>query len=80
MDAIAPALIGLGLWFAYHAWTNPDPHPIEGIYKALGGSFTGTGSASSPLTPSAGSVTTPATTSAGTTAAVAASGFNNDVP
>jgi hypothetical protein len=36
MDAIAPALIGLGLWLCYEAWTNPSAAPIVKIKQALG--------------------------------------------
>ena len=35
MDAIAPALIGIGIWFAYEAWKNPDPHPLQKFTTAL---------------------------------------------
>lgn len=38
MDAIAPALVGLGIWFCFEAWTTSDPHPIAKITAALGGS------------------------------------------
>lgn len=36
MDAIFPALIGIGLWLCYEAWTNPVPHPLQKVKVALG--------------------------------------------
>jgi hypothetical protein len=48
VDAIAPALIGLGLWFCYEAWTTSDPHPIAKIKSRLTGSAPGGGSGSFP--------------------------------
>ncbi len=33
MDAIAPALIGLGLFLMYEAYKNPSPAPVQ---KAIG--------------------------------------------
>ncbi len=47
MDAIAPALIGIGIWFAYEAWKNPDPHPLQKFATALGNQASGLG----PITP-----------------------------
>lgn len=35
MDAIFPALIGIGLWFMYEAWTNPTPHPVAKVTTTL---------------------------------------------
>lgn len=78
MDAIFPALIGLGLWLAYEAWTNPDPTPIAKITAALSGNpLSGSGTAASPY--SVPGTAAPAT-AAGTAAAVGASGFNTDTP
>jgi hypothetical protein len=36
VDAVAPALIGFGLWLCYEAWTNPNAAPIAKVKKALG--------------------------------------------
>ena len=78
MDAVAPALIGIGLWLCYEAWTNPDAAPLVKIKSALGGPLSGSGTVSSPYTTTAsgGAPVTPA----GTAAAAAASGYNVDVP
>lgn len=35
MDAVAPALIGIGLWFAYEAYKNPNPTPLAKFTAAL---------------------------------------------
>lgn len=35
MDAVAPALIGIGIYLAYEAWTNAEPHPIQKLITAL---------------------------------------------
>jgi hypothetical protein len=44
VDAVAPALIGIGLWLCYEAWTNPDAAPLTKIQSALGsGTVTTTG-------------------------------------
>jgi hypothetical protein len=61
MDAIAPALIGIGLWLAYEAWTNPSPTPIAS-FKARLGMTASPASTVTPLGP-AGSATQPATES-----------------
>jgi hypothetical protein len=36
VDAVAPALIGIGIWLAYEAWTNADPTPLAKFTAALG--------------------------------------------
>lgn len=61
MDAIFPALIGLGLWFAYEAWesgkSGTSPHPIAKIKTALGDLNAGgipTGTPSQPGQPGYG--------------------------
>ena len=60
MDAVAPALIGLGLWLAYEAWTNPTPHPIAKVTAALG-----TGAPSQPGQAGFGAATVPVNQSTG---------------
>ena len=40
MDAVAPALIGVGLWLAYEAFKNPTPAPISKAIAALKGAPT----------------------------------------
>lgn len=49
MDAVAPLLIGVGLWLAYEAYKNPTPTPITSALAGLRGTSTTTG----PLTAAA---------------------------
>jgi hypothetical protein len=60
VDAVAPALIGLGIWFMYEAWKTPAgsaPTPIASIKSALQGSGSllggAAGSSSPNVTPTA---------------------------
>ncbi len=40
MDAIAPALIGLGLFLMYEAYKNPSPTPLVKAKTAITGAST----------------------------------------
>lgn len=48
MDAVAPALIGLGIFFMYEAYKNTSPTPIEKIKAALGTSLSSETTGSAP--------------------------------
>lgn len=58
MDAIAPAIIGIGIYLMYEAFKNTSPTPIAKIKSAI------TGASSSSVTPlgGAGSATQPSVT------------------
>lgn len=68
MDAVFPAVIGLGLWFAYEAWTNPTPTPIAKIKTAI----TGTASSVGALDVGSGG------TNSATTGGVGSAAANNE--
>ena len=55
MDAVAPLLIGVGLWLAYEAYKNPSPTPITSALAGLKGTSTG------PITAAAAANPTPQT-------------------
>jgi hypothetical protein len=62
VDAVAPGLIGLGLWFCYEAWTSHTtgsaPHPIAKAKAFLTNSSSGSTTNISQTAPAAqGSVT-----------------------
>lgn len=59
MDAIAPAIIGIGIYLMYEAFKNTSPTPIAKIKNAI----TGASSADSTVTPlgGAGSANQPET-------------------
>jgi hypothetical protein len=56
VDAVAPALIGFGLWLCYEAWTNPNAAPIAKVKAALGSGTTSGGGAVATPNPTTGVV------------------------
>lgn len=65
MDAVFPALIGIGLWFCYEAWesgkTGDAPHPIAKVTAALGVASSGGGNTVAGSAPYTGTYGQPAT-------------------
>ena len=59
MDAVAPAIIGLGIYLIYEAYKNPSPTPLAKIKSAItGASTTTTAPVGSVSNPNPGAVST----------------------